>query len=182
MKQLSYLFIIILPAVSFWLGRQSVRPVVETVETVRTDTIYQDRPVPVAITSRPITVNVPRLVFVERTPNIVSDTNQATNQATNQVGGVDSNLITADSVAMAIEMQTLEYRDSTYYARVVGPKIGTYCPRLDCIETYNRTRTIRETVTKRNRFAVTAGAGVAYTPDGIQPVVGVQIGVILWSF
>lgn len=168
MKQLSYLFIIILLAVSFWLGRRSVRPVVETVETVRTDTIYRERPVPVAVTSRPITVNVPRLVFV-RPDTIRIEANAGLPEV-------------ADGVAVAIEMQTLEYRDSAYYARVVGPKVGPYRPRLDCIETYNRTRTIRETVTKRNRFAVTAGAGVAYTPDGLQPTIGVQVGVILWGW
>ena len=86
----------------------------------------------------------------------------------------------ADSVQMEIPVRTLEYRDSTYYARVSGPVIGTLVPQLDWIETYDRT--ITQTVTKRNRFAVTAGVGVGYTPQGLQPTVGVQVGVVLWSF
>ena len=85
-----------------------------------------------------------------------------------------------DSVQMEVPVRTLEYRDSTYYARVSGPVIGDLAPRLDWIETYNRT--ITRTVTKRNRFAVTAGVGVGYTPQGLQPTIGVQAGVVLWNF
>lgn len=164
----------VLLAGAFWLGRRSVWPIIETIETVRTDTIYRERPVPVAVTSRPISVNVPRLVFMR------ADTTHTMISATDSVATGAPKII--DSVAAAIEIQMLEYRDSTYYARVVGPKIGTYCPRLDYIETYSRTWTIRETVTKRNRFAVTAGAGVAWTPEGIRPTVGVQVGVVLWGW
>ncbi len=174
MKQLSYLFIIILPAVSFWLGRQSVRPVVETVETVRTDTIYQDRPVPVAVTSRPITVNVPRLVFMR------TDTDSATAAG---IDSVETGIpVTVDSVAAEIQIETRTYRDSLLTAQVSGPAIGEYRPTLDWYEVHSRTRTVTNTVTKRNRFAVTAGAGVAWTPEGIRPTVGVQVGVVLWSW
>ena len=174
MKQLSYLLIIILPAVSFWLGRQSVRPVVETVETVRTDTIYQDRPVPVAVTSRPITVNVPRLVFMR------TDTDSATAAG---IDSVETGIpVTVDSVAAEIQIETRTYRDSLLTAQVSGPAIGEYRPTLDWYEVHSRTRTVTNTVTKRNRFAVTAGAGVAWTPEGIRPTVGVQVGVVLWSW
>ncbi len=174
MKQLSYLFIIILPAVSFWLGRQSIRPVVETVETVRTDTIYQDRPVPVAVTSRPITVNVPRLVFMR------TDTDSATAAG---IDSVETGIpVTVDSVAAEIQIETRTYRDSLLTAQVSGPAIGEYRPTLDWYEVHSRTRTVTNTVTKRNRFAVTAGAGVAWTPEGIRPTVGVQVGVVLWSW
>lgn len=174
MKQLSYLFIIILPAVSFWLGRQSIRPVVETVETVRTDTIYQDRPVPVAVTSRPITVNVPRLVFMR------TDTDSATAAG---IDSVETGIpVTVDSVAAEIQIETRTYRDSLLTAQVSGPAIGEYRPTLDWYEVHSHTRTVTNTVTKRNRFAVTAGAGVAWTPEGIRPTVGVQVGVVLWSW
>lgn len=174
MKQLSYLFIIILLAVSFWLGRQSIRPVVETVETVRTDTIYQDRPVPVAVTSRPITVNVPRLVFMR------TDTDSATAAGTDSVEtGIP---VTVDSVAAEIQIETRTYRDSLLTAQVSGPAIGEYRPTLDWYEVYGHTQTITNTATKCSRFAVTAGAGVAWTPEGIRPTVGVQVGVVLWSW
>lgn len=45
-----------------------------------------------------------------------------------------------------------------------------------------RVRTISQTVTKRNRFAVMAGVGVGYTPQGLQPTAGMQVGVVLWSW
>lgn len=174
MKQLSYLFIIILLAVSFWLGRQSIRPVVETVETVRTDTIYQDRPVPVAVTSRPITANVPRLVFMR------TDTDSATAAG---IDSVETGIpVTVDSVAAEIQIETRTYRDSLLTAQVSGPAIGEYRPTLDWYEVHSHTRTVTNTVTKRNRFAVTAGAGVAWTPEGIRPTVGVQVGVVLWGW
>lgn len=175
MKQGFYSSILLLLlAGAFWLGRRSVRPVIETVETVRVDTIYQDRPVPVAVTSRPITVKVPRLVFMQ------TDTDGA------PAAGVDSVEtgipVTVDSVAAEIAIETRTYRDSLLTAQVSGPVVGEYRPTLDWYEVYGRTRTITNTVTKRNRFAVTAGAGVAWTPEGIQPSVGIQIGVVLWSF
>lgn len=43
-------------------------------------------------------------------------------------------------------------------------------------------RTMTHTVTKRNRFALTAGVGVGYTPQGLQPTAGVQVGVVLWGW
>lgn len=45
-----------------------------------------------------------------------------------------------------------------------------------------RVHTISQTVTKRNRFAVTAGIGGGYTPHGFQTAVGIQVGVVLWSW
>lgn len=174
MKQGLYSSILLLLlAGSFWLGRQSVRPVVETVETVRTDTIYQDRPVPVAVTSRPITVNVPRLVFVQKddTKGKISPEDVGSNQ-----------VVAADSVAAEIQIETRIYRDSLLTAQVSGPVVGEYRPTLDWYEVYGHTRTITNTVTKRSRFAVTAGAGVAWTPEGIRPTVGVQVGVVLWGW
>lgn len=37
-------------------------------------------------------------------------------------------------------------------------------------------------VTKRSRFAVTAGLGLGYTPKGFQPYIGAGVGVILWQW
>lgn len=88
----------------------------------------------------------------------------------------------ADSAQMKVAMETRPYSDSTYRAQVSGPRIGDLRPTLDWIETYDRTITRQQTVTKRSRFAVTAGVGAAYTPQGFQPTVGVQVGVVLWKW
>ena len=174
MKQGFYsLILLLLLAGSFWLGRRSVRPSIETVETVRVDTIYRDRPVPVASTLRPVTISVPRVLFAGE---CVKDSRKSFADAdTNQVAATDS-------VAVEIPIETRTYRDSLLTAQVSGPVVGDYHPTLDWYEVYGHTRTITNTVTKRSRFAVTAGAGAAWTPEGIRPTVGVQIGVILWSF
>ena len=131
---------------------------------VRIDTVFYEQPQPVNFSDRLVRVNVPKLLFAP------ADTVVRVVEAANGT----------DSVQMEIPVRTLEYRDSTYYARVVGPVVGSLAPRLDWIETYDRT--ITRTVTKRNRFAVTVGAGVGYTPQGFQPTVGVQAGIVLWSF
>lgn len=130
---------------------------------VRIDTVFYKQPQPVNFSDRLVQVNVPKLLFAP------ADTVVRVVEAVNST----------DSVQMEIPVRTLEYRDSTYYARVSGPVIGTLAPRLEWIETYNRT--ITRTVTKRSRFAVTAGVGVGYTPKGLQPTIGVQAGVVLWS-
>lgn len=102
----------------WWLGRYVSRS--ETVERVRVDTVFYERPRPFAVTERPVTVNVPRMLFAP------ADT-------------VERTVVVGDSVPVTVTERTLEYRDSTYYARVVGPVVGTLGPRLDFIETYNRT-------------------------------------------
>lgn len=102
----------------WWLGRYLSRP--ETVERVRVETVFYERPRPFAVTERPVAVNVPRMLFAP------SDT-------------VERMIVVGDSVSVTVTERTLEYRDSTYYARVVGPVVGPLGPRLDFIETYNKT-------------------------------------------
>jgi hypothetical protein len=131
---------------------------------VRIDTVFYEQPQSYGFSEQLVTVNVPRLLFAP------ADTVVRIVEAVNST----------DSVQMEIPVRTLEYRDSTYYARVSGPVIRDLAPRLEWIETYNRT--ITRTVTKRRRFAVTAGVGVGYTPQGLQPTIGVQAGVVLWNF
>lgn len=151
-------------AMLFGWGYRRGAASVEIRSEVRIDTVFYEKPQPVSFSDRLVRVNVPRLLFAP------ADTVVRVVEAVNG----------ADSVQMEVPVRTLEYRDSTYYARVVGPVIGNLAPRLDWIETYNRT--ITRTVTKRSRFAVTAGVGVGYTPQGLQPTIGVQAGVVLWSF
>ena len=129
----------------------------------RIDTVFYERPQYVGISEQLVRVNVPKLLFAP---------------ADTVVRVVETE--DGDSVQMEIPVRTLEYRDSTYYARVVGPVVGSLAPRLDWIETYNRT--VTRTTPARSRFAVTVGAGVGYTPQGFQPTVGVGVGVILWQW
>lgn len=142
----------------WWLGRRSVDIRTE----IHVDTVFYERPKPFHVSDQTISVNVPKWLFARDTVYetvVVSET---------------------DSVQVEVPVRTLEYRDSTYYARVVGPVVGSLAPRLDWIETYDRT--ITRTVTKPNRFAVTVGAGVGYTPQGFQPTIGMGVGVILWQW
>lgn len=92
----------------------------EIVETVRVDTLFFERPRLVSTSDIEISVAVPRLLFAP------ADT-------------VDRLILVGDSVTMTVAERTLEYRDSSYYARVVGPAIGTLGPRLDYFEIYSRT-------------------------------------------
>lgn len=137
---------------------------VEIRTEVRIDTVFYERPQPVIHSDRLVSINVPRILFAP------ADTVVQTVAVGNG----------PDSVQIEIPVRTLEYHDSTYYARVVGPVVGTLAPRLDWIETYNRT--ITQITHARSRFAMTAGVGAGYTPHGLQPVIGVQVGVILWSW
>lgn len=100
----------------------------EIVETVRVDTLFFERPQPVSTSDIEISVAVPRLLFAP------ADT-------------VDRLILVGDSVAMTIAERTLEYCDSSYFARVVGPVVGDLGPRLDFIETYS-TNTTRTSVSR----------------------------------
>ena len=129
----------------WWLGRYVSRP--EIVERVRIDTVFYERPKPFAVTERPVAVNVPRMLFAP------SDT-------------VDRTVVVGDSVQMAVTVRTLEYRDSTYYARVVGPVIGNLSPRLDFIETYNKTVERVQLVREPYAWELGPALGTWITTDG----------------
>ena len=165
----------------WWVRGYHLPDAGQVIET-RIDTVFYERPQPIAITSRPITVNVPRLVFA---PAVVAE--NATTGTCSEIPNSSGNLseiptASADSVAVALEIETRTYEDSLYRAQVSGPAVADYRPSLDWIEVYGRTNTITRTETRRHRFAVTAGVGAAYTPQGFQPTVGVQVGVVLWGF
>lgn len=131
------------------LGRHFAQP--EVVETTRIDTVFYERPQPIASSDIEVKVNVPKFIFAP------SDT-------------VDRLVIVGDSVKTTITERTLEYRDSTYYARVVGPVIGSMSPRLDYIETYNTTTTTTQLLKQpRNTFLLSANAGFDYAKAGWSP-------------
>lgn len=145
----SWVWGIILLATFFlggWLlGRRTSRP--EVVETVRIDTVFYERPHLVSKSDITVNVNVPKFIFAENKPNPDTVTNQETNYV-------------SDSVQMPVIIRTLEYRDSTYYARVVGPVIGSMTPRLDYIETYNKTITNSQIIKDKYKLEIGPAAGI----------------------
>lgn len=129
----------------WWLGQYVSRP--EIVERVRVDTVFYERPQPFAVTERPVAVNVPRMLFAP------ADT-------------VDRTIVVGDSVQITVTERTLEYRDSTYYARVVGPVVGTLGPRLDYFETYNKTVERVQLVREPYAWELGPALGAWMTTDG----------------
>lgn len=146
-------------AAGWLLGGRAVRQGIT--ETVRIDTIYYERPQPVSVSDKVATVDVPKFIFARDTVMLQAD---AGNVASNVAGFSDRKV---DSIPMQVTLRTLEYRDSSYYARIVGPVVGTLAPRLDHIETYNRT--VVRTVTERRRMMLSAGVGTEYSRAGWVP-------------
>lgn len=148
-------------------GRETTTP--DIVEKVVVDTVFYSKPTIAKVEARPVSVRVPRLIFADvkedNFPNIAERN--------------DNKVIIKDSVDVKIDIETVIYEDTTYRAQISGPRIGQYGPQLDWMQSYQKT--ITQTVTKKSRFAVTAGVGVGLTPAGIQPIVGVSAGVILWQ-
>lgn len=133
---------------------------VEASETVRVDTVYFEKPHPVRISDRLLSVNVPKWLFATQPRN---DDSSATNILENGDSYDDSsggNGDSSDSLTIPITERTVEYRDSTYCARVVGPVVGTLAPRLDFIETYNTTTTHRQAIRDPPRWEAGPAAGV----------------------
>lgn len=129
----------------WWLGQYVSRP--EIVERVRVDTVFYERPKPFAVAERPVAVHVPRMLFAP------ADT-------------VDRAVVVGDSVQITVTERTLEYRDSTYYARVVGPAVGTLGPRLDYFETYNKTVERVQLVREPYAWELGPAMGTWMTRDG----------------
>ena len=144
-------------AAGWLLGGRAVQQGIT--ETVRIDTVYYERPQPVSVSDKVATVDVPKFIFARDTVMLQAD-------AGNVASNVASNV---DSIPVQVTLRTLEYRDSSYYARVVGPVVGTLAPRLDHIETYNRT--VVRTVTERRRMMLSAGVGAEYSRAGWMPSV-----------
>lgn len=146
-------------AAGWLLGGRAVRQGIT--ETVRIDTVYYERPQPVSVSDKVATVDVPKFIFARDTVMLQAD---AGNVASNVADFPD---LKVDSIPVQVTLRTLEYRDSSYYARVVGPVVGTLAPRLDHIETYNRT--VVRTVTERRRMMLSAGVGTEYSRAGWMP-------------
>ncbi len=140
--------VIALAAVFFggWLlGRYCSQP--EIVETTRIDTVFYERPKPFAVAERPVAVHVSRMLFAP------ADT-------------VDRVVVVGDSIRITVTERTLEYRDSTYYARVVGPVVGPLGPRLDYFEIYNKTVERVQLVREPYAWELGPAMGAWMTTDG----------------
>lgn len=146
-------------AAGWLLGGRAVQQGIT--ETVRIDTVYYERPQPVSVSDKVATVDVPKFIFARDTVMLQAD---AGNVASNVADFPD---LKVDSIPVQVTLRTLEYRDSSYYARVVGPVVGTLAPRLDHIETYNRT--VVRTVTERRRMMLSADVGAEYSRAGWVP-------------
>lgn len=194
MKALRILLLLALLTAAFLLGRHSAGRLDEVVETHIDTTVYY-RPLPGRTVDRTITVTVPKWLFAPAADTVCHALQY------NKGDGVSSN----DSIRLQIAERTLEYRDSTYYARVVGPAIGPLAPRLDFIETYNtttvRTQIVRERpawdigievgADLRDRWAgiyatrnfgrVSLSAGAGYDPFRQEPRLELRGKVSIWQ-
>lgn len=148
----------------YLFGGRSVEPIVEKI--VKVDTVYYENPTIAKVEAHPVTVRVPRLMFAERVVEVSRNSESVPVEV-------------SDSTDINIDIETVIYEDTTYRAQISGPRIGQYGPHLDWVQSYQKT--ITQTVTKKSRFAVTAGVGVGLTPAGIQPIVGLSAGIILWQ-
>lgn len=159
--------VIALAAVFFggWLlGRHYAQP--EIVETTRIDTVFYEKPTQISTSDITVSVNVPKLVFARDEPVTIR----------NGLDSVVKSYLNTDSVRMNVTVRTLEYRDSTYYARVVGPVVGNLSPRLDFIETYNTTKTTTQIIKQPRKFlSLAAIVGTDYAKDGWSPYVEVGL-------
>lgn len=146
----------------WFLGRQFMSE--EVIETTRIDTVFYEKPTPINTSDITVSVDVPRLLFATVAPKPDTVTNQVANQVTNQVTNYVS-----DSVKVDVTFRTLEYRDSTYYARVSGPVIGALGPSLDYFETYNTTTTQTRILRPRTTISLSGVLGSDYSRSGWSP-------------
>ncbi len=151
MTRFAYIFIALLLGIALGWFLRPQQKIVEVEQ--RIDTVYYAKPTPIAISTERRIVNVPRLLFAPAD----------TVKVVRTVAVADE----GDSVTLDVAIEHREYRDSTYRVVVSGAVVGDIHPTLDFIETYNRTTTI--TVERKQRFAITANAGVLYTADGFRP-------------
>jgi len=141
----------------WWLGRDSSRVTTQTVTHV--DTIFYERPQPVGISDKLVTINVPKMLF--------APTSQFRGAAKKvKVSGSSGSYLPEQKDSVQITITTKQYQDSTYRAQVSGPLIGDYSPTLDWIEVYNRNTTTSVVVRDPYKWEIGAVAGAWVTPDG----------------
>lgn len=149
-------------------GAEPPEPTIQRDTVVIRDTIRPPVPKPEVITVVRHDTIRPQIKPVE---GITSD------RATVTIPGDTMPRITPEN-AVIIPITQNTYTTEDYTAVVEG-----YRPRLVSIELYPKTMTITNTVAKTRspRWALTVGPGVGYGPNGVQPYVGVTVGLVLWG-
>lgn len=150
MRATRYIFMI-LCFVSFllfgyWLGHRAVK----VTETVRIDSVFYEKPLPTKVSRSLARVSIPVVLYAP------ADTIQQTVLVS----------VGPDSARLQLAIERKEYRDSTYHAVVSGPAVGNYGPRLERIETYNRTITRTVTVRDPYRWEIGPAVGGYYSREG----------------
>lgn len=158
-------------ALFFGWGYRSGAASVESTVDIRIDTSKFFRLEPFRTSDRILSVNIPKWLFAAQPRN---DDSPATNTPENDDSSI-KNDGKADSLPIPIIERTVEYRDSTYYARIVGPAIGSLAPRLDFIETYSTTTVRSQIIRDPPRWEIGPAAGVWGSPTGN----GVWIGAFI---
>jgi hypothetical protein len=98
------------------------------------------------------------------------------------IGTGDGGLARADSAVVEMTVVQRRYADTLYEAWVSGP----IDPRLDSINIYSRTTAVSNTIKKQyrppNRWGVGIAAGAGFTPQGVQPYIGIGLTYSIISF
>lgn len=176
-EQVVVTLVIVAAFVIYMLYFNSCRPkhantVSITRDTIlRVDTVYARVPVPTKIViTRYDTVRL-KIKPVDERSVVMSLTHDSTT--------VDTSKATASqSVEVIIPIESKEYKTEDYRAIVSG-----YRCTLDSMQLYQKTMTIKETITRVNRprWAMTAGVGLGYYDKKIAPYVGLSFGYVLFS-
>ena len=114
-----------------------------------------------------------------KVPVIINKSNKEVGLVTNLVTGLDTSLVTSDSVEVIIPITQKHYKDSLYDIYISGLE-----PHLDSLRLYPKTTIITtEKIQYRQRkWNVSIQAGYGYGRDGFSPYIGVGVGYTLFSF
>ena len=93
-------------------------------------------------------------------------------------------LIINDTVKVPIPIEQKTYKTEDYKAVIQG-----YKPTLLSMDLYKKETLIRDTIKINNtitklkppRWVISVGPGIGYGPKGIEPYIGINAGVVLWS-
>lgn len=89
-----------------------------------------------------------------------------------------------ETVAVTVPIEQKIYQNENYKAVIEG-----YKPSLLSMDIYQKTTLIHDTIQINNtitkykppRWAVSVGPGVGYSPKGMQPYIGINVGYVIWS-
>lgn len=93
-------------------------------------------------------------------------------------------LVINDTVKVPIPIEQKTYKTEDYKAVIQG-----YKPTLLSMDLYKKETLIRDTIKINNtitklkppRWVISVGPGIGYGPKGVEPYIGINAGVVLWS-